>query len=244
MAASAGADPPARDPPFPAAIPNTDHLSLQNSVLSDAATVDSAKSGVSNRASNLTSIVTSQSQASRDAVKLSYISNPSSGSLSALPLPYTSKRVSDRFQEGEENYVPNFQRPLLRKLVTGRVTASSRNSFDDGQLMLSEMTCYLDGPASLNDALNEGLSPSSDWVARVSAFHYIQTLLQQGPKGIQEVTLSFEKIMKLFSQHLDDPHHKVAQAALSTLAEIIPTCRKPFESYLERIIPHVFFSVD
>ncbi|XP_038971250.1 CLIP-associated protein isoform X1 [Phoenix dactylifera] len=271
-----GADPPsARDPPFPAAIPDTEHLSLQNSVSPDAATVDIAKSGVSNGASNLTSIVTSQSQASRDAVKLSYINNQLSGSLSALSLPYTSKRVSGRFQEGEEdkadirstrqlanmqvgkqhfdtlykdagyrdsqnNYVPNFQRPLLRKLVTGRVTASSRNSFDDSQLTLSEMACYLDGPASLNDALNEGLSPSSDWIARVSAFNYIQTLLQQGPKGIQEVTLSFEKTMKLFSQHLDDPHHKVAQAAFSTLTEIIPPCRKPFESYLERIIPHVF----
>ncbi|KAG1359692.1 CLIP-associated protein [Cocos nucifera] len=273
---SLGVDPPsAHDPPFPAAIPDTDHLSLQNSVSSDAATVDIAKSGVSDNVSNLTSIVTSQSQASRDAVKLSHLSNQSSASLSALSLPYISKGVSDRFQEGEEdkadirstrqltnmqvekqhfdmlykdaahrdsqnNFVPNFQRPLLGKLVTGRVTASSRKSFDDGRLALSEMTCYLDGPASLNDALNEGLSPSSDWVARVSAFNYIQTLLQQGPKGIQEVTLNFEKIMKLFSQHLDDPHHKVAQAALSTLAEIIPPCRKPFESYLERIIPHVF----
>ncbi|KAF9612295.1 hypothetical protein IFM89_038865 [Coptis chinensis] len=46
--------------------------------------------------------------------------------------------------------------------------------------------------------------------------------------------------MKLFFKHLDDPHHKVAQAALSTLAEMIPSCRKPFESYIERILPHVF----
>ena len=46
--------------------------------------------------------------------------------------------------------------------------------------------------------------------------------------------------MKFFFQHLDDPHHKVAQEALSTLANLIPTCRKPFEGYLERILPHVF----
>ncbi|KAF9591467.1 hypothetical protein IFM89_004165 [Coptis chinensis] len=46
--------------------------------------------------------------------------------------------------------------------------------------------------------------------------------------------------MKLFFKHLDDPHHKVAQAALLTLAEMIPSCRKPFESYIERILPHVF----
>jgi len=46
--------------------------------------------------------------------------------------------------------------------------------------------------------------------------------------------------MKLFFRYLDDPHHKVAQAAFSTLAEIIPACRKPFESYLERVLPSVF----
>ncbi|XP_008810808.1 CLIP-associated protein-like isoform X1 [Phoenix dactylifera] len=144
------------------------------------------------------------------------------------------------YRDLQSNYVPNFQRPLLRKQVTGRASASGRNSFDDGQISMSEMSSYMDGPTSLNDALTEGLSPGSDWVARVSAFSYLRTLLQQGPKGIQEVTQSFEKVMKLFFRHLDDPHHKVAQAALSTLAEIIPACRKHFESYLERILPHVF----
>jgi CLIP-associating protein 1/2 len=64
--------------------------------------------------------------------------------------------------------------------------------------------------------------------------------LEQGQKGIQEVVQNFEKVMKLFFQHLDDPHHKVAQAALSTLADIIRTCRKPFEGYMERMLPHVF----
>ena len=98
----------------------------------------------------------------------------------------------------------------------------------------------MDGPASLHDALSEGLSSSSDWSARVAAFNYIRSLLQQGLSGVQEIVQSFEKVMKLFFKHLDDPHHKVAQAALLTLAEIIPSCRKPFESYMERILPHVF----
>ncbi|KAL5996636.1 hypothetical protein ACLOJK_007555 [Asimina triloba] len=138
------------------------------------------------------------------------------------------------------SYIPNFQRPLLRKQATGRTSAGSRHSFDDSQLSFGDMLSYMDGPASLGEALTEGLSPSSDWCARVAAFNYLRTLLQQGPKGIQEVTQSFEKVMKLFFQHLDDPHHKVAQAALTTLTEIIPTCRKPFESYLERTLPHVF----
>ncbi|KAK9087625.1 hypothetical protein Syun_030019 [Stephania yunnanensis] len=144
------------------------------------------------------------------------------------------------FRDSHNNHIPNFQRPLLRKHVASRVTAGARNSFDDSQFALGEMSSYIDGPASLNDALSEGLSPSSDWSARVSAFNYLRTLLQQGQKGIQEVIQSFEKVMKLFFQHLDDPHHKVAQAALSTLAELIPICRKPFESYMERILPHVF----
>ncbi|XVF72145.1 hypothetical protein PTKIN_Ptkin12aG0096700 [Pterospermum kingtungense] len=143
-------------------------------------------------------------------------------------------------RDSQNNYIPNFQRPLLRKHVAGRMSAGRRKSFDDSQLSLGEMSNYVEGPASLSDALNEGFSPSSDWSARVAAFSYLRSLLQQGPKGIQEVVQNFEKVMKLFFQHLDDPHHKVAQAALSTLADIIPSCRKPFESYMERILPHVF----
>ncbi|KAG8389121.1 hypothetical protein BUALT_Bualt02G0196300 [Buddleja alternifolia] len=139
-----------------------------------------------------------------------------------------------------QNDIPNFQRPLLRKNAPGRMAAGSRRSFDDSQLSLGDVPSYSHEPASLNNALSEGLNPSSDWNARVAAFKCIHTLLQQGPRGIQEILQSFDKVMKLFFQHLDDPHHKVAQAALSTLADLIPACRKPFESYMERILPHVF----
>uniref|UniRef100_A0A0E0K2G2 TOG domain-containing protein n=1 Tax=Oryza punctata TaxID=4537 RepID=A0A0E0K2G2_ORYPU len=135
--------------------------------------------------------------------------------------------------------VPHFQRPL-RKQVASRTPASSRHSFDDGHISSNDMSRYTDGPTSMSDALSEGLSASSDWVARVAAFNFIQTLLQQGQKGIQEVMQNFEKVMKLFFRYLDDPHHKVAQAAFSTLADIIPACKKQFETYVERILPYVF----
>ncbi|XP_010548720.1 PREDICTED: CLIP-associated protein-like isoform X2 [Tarenaya hassleriana] len=144
------------------------------------------------------------------------------------------------FRDSNVSHVPNFQRPLLRKNVGGRMSAGRRRSFDDSQLQLGDMSNYVDGPASLIEALNEGLSPSSDWSVRVAGFNFLQSLFQQGPKGVQEVIQSFEKVMKLFLRHLDDPHHKVAQAALSTLADLIPSCRKPFESYMERVLPHVF----
>ncbi|PON55524.1 Coatomer beta subunit [Trema orientale] len=160
--------------------------------------------------------------------------------------PQTDRQYLDtpykdgNFRDSHNSNVPNFQRPLLRKHVAGRMSAGRRRSFDDSQLSLGDMSNYVEGPASLTDALSEGLSSSSDWCARVAAFNYLRSLLQQGPRGIQEVIQNFEKVMKLFFQHLDDPHHKVAQAALSTLADIIPSCRKPFESYMERILPHVF----
>ncbi|XP_042390436.1 CLIP-associated protein-like isoform X1 [Zingiber officinale] len=143
-------------------------------------------------------------------------------------------------RDSQNLYVPNFRRPLLRKQVTGRGVANARNSFDDSQILASEMSSYIDGPETLGDALSEGLSPSSDWVARVCSFNYLWSLLQQGPKGVLEVTQNFEKVMKLFFRYLDDPHHKVAQATFVTLAEIISTCRKPFENYLERTLPRVF----
>ncbi|KAJ0265493.1 ATCLASP protein [Hirschfeldia incana] len=144
------------------------------------------------------------------------------------------------FRDSNASHVPNFQRPLLRKNTGGRMSAGRRRSFDDSQLHVGDMSNHVDGPASLNEALNDGLNSISDWSARVAAFNFLQTLLQQGPKGAQEIIQSFEKVMKLFLRHLDDPHHKVAQAALSTLADLIPSCRKPFESYMERVLPHVF----
>ncbi|OAY34735.2 CLIP-associated protein isoform X2 [Manihot esculenta] len=269
-----GVDPPSsRDPPFPATVPVSNHLT--NSLTLDSTTTSISKSGNRNGGLVLSDIIT-QIQASKDSSKLSYQSSAATESLSAFS-SYSAKRASERLQErgyieesndirearryanphvdrqyidmsykdvnlrdSQNSHIPNFQRPLLRKHVAGRMSAGRRRSFDDSQLSLGEMSNYVEGPASLTDALSEGLSPSSDWNARVAAFNYLRSLLQQGPKGIQEVIQNFEKVMKLFFQHLDDPHHKVAQAALSTLADIIPSCRKPFESYMERILPHVF----
>lgn len=268
-----GVDPPSsRDPPFPAAVPASNHVA--NSFMTDS-TTSSIKGSNRNGGLVLSDIIT-QIQASKDSAKSSYRSNTSAEVLPTVS-SYNMKRASERihergfveennesrdarrtmnhqtdrhyldtshrdgnFRDSHNNNIPNFQRPLLRKNVTGRISAGRRRSFDDSQLSLGEMANYVEGPASLNDALSEGLSPSSDWSARVAAFNYLRSLLQQGPKGIQEVIQSFEKVMKLFFQHLDDPHHKVAQAALSTLADVIPSCRKPFESYMERILPHVF----
>ncbi|KAL2344951.1 hypothetical protein Fmac_006236 [Flemingia macrophylla] len=270
-----GVDPPSsRDPPFPAAVPASNHLT-------SSFTTESIASGI-NKGSNrngglgLSDIIT-QIQASKDSAKLSYHSNVGVEPLSSLS-SYSSKRTSERlqerssvddnsdirearrfmntnpdkqqyfdapyrdgnFRESHNSHVPNFQRPLLRKNVAGRMSAGRRRSFDDNQLSIGEMSNYSDGPASLHEALSEGLSSGSDWSARVAAFNYLHSLLQQGPKGTLEVVQNFEKVMKLFFQHLDDPHHKVAQAALSTLADIVPACRKPFEGYMERILPHVF----
>lgn len=154
-----------------------------------------------------------------------------------VDMPY---RDTAAYRDPHNNNVPNFQRPLLRKQVMSRPSASGRDRFDDSQVPSGDVSRYTDTLATLHDALSEGLSPSSDWIARVSAFEFIRNVLQQGQKGNQEIIQNFEKVMKLFFRHMDDPHHKVAQAAFSTLAEIIPACKKPFESYVERILPHVF----
>ncbi|CAM8960224.1 unnamed protein product [Rhodiola kirilowii] len=260
-----GVDPPSsRDPPRPLAVTGSNHSGLSSSL--DSATT---KVGTRNGSMVLADII-SQVQASKklsgrsstepsstfssySAKKYSERSQESDAAEDHTTREtrrylstHNDKQYLDNvFKDGNRrdlhnSYVPNFQKPLLRKPVAGRMSATRRKSFDDNQLSLGDLSNYVEGPASLNDALNEGLNSSSDWSARVAAFNYLRSLLQLGPKGIQEVVQSFEKVMKLFFQHLDDPHHKVAQAALSTLADIIPSCRKPFESYMERILPHVF----
>ncbi|KAJ4747074.1 CLIP-associating protein [Rhynchospora pubera] len=241
--------PSSRDPP--ALTSGSNHLSLHNSLV-DSTLPTVSKAGNSNTFRNGGSYplenMAPQMQTSRSNPRSAYYGTHLSDSSSHS---YT-KRQTERHIDMDRHYldsmtsyrdshsgsyVPNFQRPL-RKQSTQRATSVSRYMFDDGQVSPSEMTD--NSPASLTDALGEGLSPSSDWVARVSAFNYIRGLIQQGPRGLQEITQNFEKVMKLFFRYLDDPHHKVAQAALSTLAEIIPACKKPFESYIERILPHVF----
>ncbi|KAM0904238.1 hypothetical protein ACQ4PT_018122 [Festuca glaucescens] len=154
-----------------------------------------------------------------------------------VDMPY---RDAPAHRDSHNSNVPNFQRPLLRKQVISRASGSGRHSFDDSQAPSSDVSRYTDTLVSLHDALSEGLNPSSDWIAKVSAFDFIRNIVQQGLKGVQEISQNFEKVMKLFFRHMDDPHHKVAQAAFSALAEIIPACKKPFESYVERILPHVF----
>ncbi|KAL8254487.1 hypothetical protein R6Q59_032708 [Mikania micrantha] len=257
-----GVDPPSsRDPPFPPASNSlTTSLSLDSTSL---------KGNDRNGGLALSDIIT-QIQVSRDSTKNPYLSNVGNETLSSYSARRASEKLQERnlledhneireakrlvnthtdqhyldtpYRDSHNSRVPNFQRPLSRKNVnmTGRMASSRRRSFDESQFAPREVPSYTDGPASLNDALSDGLTSGSDWIARVSAFNYVRLLLQQGPKGVQEVAQSFEKVMKFFFQHLDDPHHKVAQAALTTLADMIPACRKLFESYMERMLPRVF----
>ncbi|OIW05075.1 hypothetical protein TanjilG_06211 [Lupinus angustifolius] len=265
-----GIDPPSsRDPPFPAAVPTSrNHLTSSLKAESTASGVN--KGSKRNGGLGLSDIITQiqiSKDSAKLSYHSNVGSEPVSYSSKRGPerlqerssVEYnsdireartfisanTDKHYLDgpyrdgNFRDSHNSYVPNFQRPLSRKNVSGRMSAG-RRSFDDNQLSLAEMRSYVDGPPSIHEALSEGLASGSDWSARVAAFNYVHSLLQQGPKGIQEVVQNFEKVMKLFFQHLDDPHHKVAQAALSTLADIVPACRKSFEGYMERILPHVF----
>ncbi|GJN22547.1 hypothetical protein PR202_gb10123 [Eleusine coracana subsp. coracana] len=139
------------------------------------------------------------------------------------------------------SYTPNFRRPLLSKQMTNWFYASTRSDLDEKKLILGEMVSNMDAPSSLTEALSLGANPRSDWMMRVYAFNFLrQCLLERGPKGIQEVAQNFEKVMRLVCRYLDDPHHKVAQAGLSSLAEIMPAFKKPFEHYLDQTVPHMF----
>lgn len=265
-----GVDPPSTcSPPVLATVPSLIHLSSHNSMLTDSTIAKIPRNGGSSLANvvssqnqavddqskygylssdslsrlSLPNIIRKYSEKTQDGSNLEHNIDTRFKKHSNMQFDrhYQDAPNSDAdFRDPCNNYVPNFQKPLLRKQATGRSLASGRNSFDDSLLQVGQLSSYMDGPTSLGDALSDGLSSTSDWVARVSAFNFLQNLVQQGPKGIQEVTQSFEKVMKLFFRHLDDPHHKVAQAALSSLSVIVSACRKPFESYLERILPYVF----
>lgn len=139
------------------------------------------------------------------------------------------------------SYTPNFRRPLLSKQMTNWFYASTKSDIHEKQLILGEMVNNMDVPSSITEALSLGLNPRSDWMMKVYAFSFLrQCLLERGSKGTQEVAQNFEKVMRLVCRYLDDPHHKVAQAALSSLADIMPVFKKPFEHYLDKTLPHIF----
>jgi CLIP-associating protein 1/2 len=144
-----------------------------------------------------------------------------------------------------DSYTPNFRRPLLSKQTTNWFYASTRSDLDEKKLILGEMVGNMDVPSSLTEALSLGVNPRSDWMMRVYALNFLRRcLLEHGPKGIQEVTQNFEKVMRFVCRYLDDPHHKVALASLSSLAEIMPSFKKPFEHYLDKTVPRIFSRIN
>jgi CLIP-associating protein 1/2 len=144
-----------------------------------------------------------------------------------------------------DSYTPNFRRPLLSKQMTNWFYASTRSDLDEKKLILGEMVGNMDVPSSLTEALSLGVNPRSDWMMRVYALNFLRRcLLEHGPKGIQEVTQNFEKVMRFVCRYLDDPHHKVALASLSSLAEIMPAFKKPFEHYLDKTVPRIFSRIN
>ncbi|CAN6279616.1 unnamed protein product [Urochloa humidicola] len=154
---------------------------------------------------------------------------------------FSTPKKSSASKEQRNSYIPNFRRPLLSKQMTNWFYASTKSDLDEKKLILGEMISNMDVPSSLTEALSLGLNPRSDWMMKVYAFDFLrQCLLERGPKGIQEVAQNFEKVMRVVCRYLDDPHHKVAQAALSSLAEIMPAFKKPFEHYLDKTVPHIF----
>ncbi|RCV08910.1 hypothetical protein SETIT_1G364800v2 [Setaria italica] len=154
---------------------------------------------------------------------------------------FSTPKKSAVSKEPRNSYTPNFRRPLLSKQMTNWFYASTKSDLDEKKLILGEMISNMDLPSSLTEALSLGLNPRSDWMMKVYALDFLkQCLLERGPKGIQEVAQNFEKVMRLVCRYLDDPHHKVAQAALSSLAEIMPAFKKPFEHYLDKTLPHIF----
>jgi CLIP-associating protein 1/2 len=144
-----------------------------------------------------------------------------------------------------DSYTPNFRRPLLSKQMINWFYASTRSDLDEKKLILGEMVGNMDVPSSLTEALSLGVNPRSDWMMRVYALNFLRRcLLEHGPKGIQEVTQNFEKVMRFVCRYLDDPHHKVALASLSSLAEIMPSFKKPFEHYLDKTVPRIFSRIN
>eukprot|EP00736_Rhodelphis_marinus_P010319 Rmarinus@m.9875 len=91
--------------------------------------------------------------------------------------------------------------------------------------------------ASENMATVLEKAESSVWTDRVECFQRLKLMCEQSSP---EIVHQFEKIVRLYETKLADPHHRVAQIVLDSLADMLACYRTNFEPYLEWIVPRIF----
>ena len=193
-ASQVSVDPPsARDPPFPASTPMIQQVDIRNSFTANTSYLRGIQAGnpVPPSASNIAAIQTSTA----DIVRSTFSNgNPTASILPLHSAKWMPTNSDAYYNENCHNSMPGFQRSSFRNTTSTR--SSSRNSLEEAQLPFGDAYNYMDGLLSMNDALSEGSSPNADWSVRVSTFSYLKRLLQQGPRGVQDILQNFEKIMK------------------------------------------------
>eukprot|EP00898_Chlorokybus_atmophyticus_P009129 jgi/Chlat1/9217/Chrsp98S08480 len=125
-----------------------------------------------------------------------------------------------------------------------RVLRSEASSLDDGEsLRTSQRLRPPTSDAALEETMAHAMATlhaqGATWQKRVEAFDQIKRLLGT-LRGMHEMRSHLDRLVVLIEEHLNDAHHRVVQAVLSTLCELITTYAAPLETYLDRLLPHVF----
>lgn len=68
-------------------------------------------------------------------------------------------------------------------------------------------------------------------------------ILKQGQSIVSEIASDIEKLVFVFVDHFNDPHHKVALSSLVLFETVLPLCLHMLEPYVEKFCPPLFLKM-
>ena len=73
--------------------------------------------------------------------------------------------------------------------------------------------------------------------------NFQEWILQQGQAIVNEVSGDIEKLVFIFMDHFNDPHHKVALSSLALFDQLLPLCLHILEPYVVKFCPPLFLKM-
>ena len=130
--------------------------------------------------------------------------------------------------------------------ANARMTAASSSSNLSSKPSDSDDAGARRGPPTIASFLLDAALASdprrpSSWEAKTRLFEDLSVAIRVGGRrAADDAASKAGRVADVFAAHLDDPHHRVAHAALDAMVEFVPVAGASLEPELERLCPLLF----
>jgi CLIP-associating protein 1/2 len=130
--------------------------------------------------------------------------------------------------------------------TNARTTAASSSSNHSSKPSDSDDANARRGPPTIASFLLDAALASdprrpSSWEAKTRLFEDLSVAIRVGGRpAADDAASKAGRVADVFAAHLDDPHHRVAHAALDAMVEFVPVAGASLEPELERLCPLLF----